>query len=82
MDQFVYSPKSLGSAIKRQRKEKKLSQTEAGRAFNVDQTTISSIEQGASGTRLGTLFRLLAALDLELVIRPKKIGASTNKEGW
>lgn len=68
MEQLIFSPKSLGSAIKRQRKAKKLNQTEAGSAVRINQTTISSIEQGASGTRLETLFRVLAALDLEMVI--------------
>ena len=72
MDQVIYSPKALGNAIKRQRKEKKLNQQEAGADFKINQTTISSIEQGAPGTRLETLFRLLAALELEMVIRPKK----------
>jgi HTH-type transcriptional regulator / antitoxin HipB len=72
MDQLIYSPKALGSAIKRQRKAKKLNQSEAGSAFRVDQTTVSSIEQGAAGTRLDTLFRILAALDLEMIVRPKK----------
>ncbi|EKD70950.1 MAG: XRE family transcriptional regulator [uncultured bacterium] len=83
MEQLIYSPKSLGSAIKRQRKIKKLSQNEAGRAFNLDQTTVSSIEQGAPGTRLETLFRMLAALELEMVIRPKKIeDIKRKKENW
>jgi HTH-type transcriptional regulator/antitoxin HipB len=73
MEQFIYSPKSLGTAIKRQRKIKKLSQTQAGSTFKIEQSTISSIEQGAPGTRLETLFRVLAALDLEIIIRPKKL---------
>lgn len=79
MNQIVHSPKSLGSAIKRQRAAKKLTQKEAGIAFRLDQTTVSDIEQGAAGTRLETLFRMLAALDLEMVIRPKK---KINEEIW
>lgn len=82
MDQRIYSPKSLGSAIKRQRKAKKLSQTEAGNAFNLDQTTVSSIEQGAPGTRLETLFRMLAALDLEMIIKPKQDVSIKKGENW
>lgn len=76
MNQIVNSPKLLGAAIKRQRKAKKLTQQEAGAAFKLDQTTISSIEQGAAGTRLETLFRMLAALDLEMVIQPIKNSGS------
>lgn len=82
MEQIVHSPKSLGDAIKRQRKAKKMNQTETGSTFKIEQSTISSIEQGAPGTRLETLFRLLAALDLELVIRPKKITLPRSKESW
>ena len=80
MEQLINSIKSLGSAIRRSRKAKKLSQKEAGSAFKIDQTTLSSIEQGAPGTRLETLFRVLAALDLEIVIRSKT--TSENKENW
>ena len=82
MEQLVHSPKSLGSAIRRQRKAKKLNQKEAGSAFKIEQSTVSSIEQGAPGTRLETLFRILAALDLEIVIRPKTIINQKIKENW
>lgn len=82
MKQLVYSPKSLGTAIKRQRKAKNLNQKEAGIPFKIEQSTVSSIEQGAPGTRLETLFRLLAALDLEMIIQPKKTMQSKTKENW
>lgn len=82
MDQIIYSPKSLGSALKRQRKAKNLSQHEAGDSFRLDQTTVSSIEQGAPGTRLETLFRMLAALDLEMIIRPKNNTKIKNGDNW
>ena len=79
MEQIISSPKALGNAIKRQRKGKKLSQQKAGSAFKIEQTTVSSIEGGASGTRLETVFRMLAALGLEMVIRPIQ---KNTKEHW
>ena len=84
MDQLIHSPEALGIAIKRQRKSKKLNQHTAGSPVNIDQTTVSSIEQGAHGTRIETIFRMLAALELEMVIRPKKSSAINNKtkEKW
>ncbi len=82
MEQIIFSPKSLGSALKRQRKIKNLSQNEVGTPFKIDQTTVSSIEQGASGTRLETLFRMLAALDLEMLIRPKKPIKTKKGDNW
>ncbi len=82
MEQFVYSPKTLGQAIQRQRKAKKLNQQDAGKSFKLKQTTVSSIESGALGTRIDTLFRLLAALDLEMIIRSKDEPAKKKKNNW
>ncbi|KTD65216.1 helix-turn-helix domain-containing protein [Legionella shakespearei] len=82
MEQLIHSLKALGTVIKRQRKAKKLTQTQTGIEFNIDQSTLSSVEQGAEGTRLITLFRILAALDLEMVIRSKDKGKADNKEQW
>ena len=82
MEQLIYSIQSLGSAIKRQRKAKQLNQKQAGATFDIDQTTVSSIENGAPGTRLETLFRILAALDLEMVLRTKEAVDQNNTESW
>ena len=79
---IIYSATALGAAIRRARKAKKLSQTEVGNTFNIEQSTISSIEQGAPGTRLKTLLRVLAALELELVVRPKQSAPNPSKEDW
>lgn len=81
MEQMVYSPKSLGMAIQRQRKAKKLTQTEAGSPFKLVQTTISTIEQGFPGTQIETIFRVLSALDLEMIIRTKQSSIPTD-EDW
>ncbi len=81
MKQIVHSPEALGQFLKRARKLKKLSQGAAGLKVMIDQTTMSSIEQGAKGTRLETLFRLLAGLDLEMVIQDKK-NQSDKKAEW
>jgi len=78
MEQIILSVKALGAAIKRWRKSKNLTQQAAGEAFNIGQVTVSSIENGAPGTKLETLFRMLAALDLELVIRPKNKSQKAN----
>lgn len=82
MEQLIHSLNALGTVIKRQRKVKNLTQTQVGTEFNIDQSTISSVEQGARGTRLTTLFRILSALDLEMVIRSKQDLKSENKESW
>ena len=80
MKQLVYSPKSLGSALRRQRKLKKLNQREVGELYLLEQSTVSSVERGTPGTRLETLFRLLAALDLELLVQSKDEATNEFKE--
>jgi len=82
MEQLIHSLNTLGTTIKRQRKAKKLTQTQAGIEFNIDQSTLSSVEQGAGGTRLITLFRILAALDLEMVIRSKNENKKNLEGQW
>lgn len=82
MEQIVYSPKSLGMAIQRQRRAKKLNQEEVGKPFKLVQSTISTVEQGFPGTQISTLFRVLAALDLEMVIRSKKSAMLKNDGDW
>ena len=72
MEQLVTSTVALGEALRRVRKLKGLSQTKAGHPFKLTQRTVSTLEDGLSGVRLDTLFRMLAALDLELVIRDKR----------
>jgi HTH-type transcriptional regulator / antitoxin HipB len=67
----VTSPESLGAALRAFRKEKGLNQTEGGKPTGVDQATVSKIERGGPA-RLDTLFRLLAALDLELVVQKRQ----------
>jgi HTH-type transcriptional regulator/antitoxin HipB len=79
----VVSPEILGAALREARKKKGLSQTAAGRSVGMDQPTVSKVEQGNSGTRLDTLFRLLAALDLELVLQPRQARSKNDSgEDW
>ena len=80
MKQLVTSSKQLGLAVKRARKLKGLNQEEAGRPFKILQSTVSSIEHGAPGTQIETLFRMFAALDLELVVQTKE--DVNSDEGW
>lgn len=80
--QIVHSPQDLGQYIQRIRKLKKLTQEEAGASFRIDQTTFSSIEMGAKGTRLETLFRVLAALNLEMVIQERSDKEAREKMEW
>ena len=57
--------------MRRQRRKLGLNQTSVGGRTRLRQATISAVESGARGTQLGTLCDVLAALDLEFVIRPR-----------
>ena len=80
MDYKVISPQSLGEALRAARKKKGMSQQEIGKSVGIDQPSISTIERGESSVRVDTLFRLLAALDMELVIQPRQKSLN-QKEG-
>jgi HTH-type transcriptional regulator / antitoxin HipB len=71
VDQIARTPKQIGDAIRRQRRKLGLNQTSIGDKTKLRQATISAVESGAPGTQLGTLCDILAALDLEFVIRPR-----------
>lgn len=62
----------LGAALERIRRTKELTQKEVGQQAVVKQALISTLESGAAGTRLSTLFKVLAALNLEIVLRPRR----------
>lgn len=68
MAHIARSPKQLGAAIKRARKQKGMSQTELAGLAGLRQELISKIETGQEGTRLSSIYALFAALDLEMVV--------------
>jgi HTH-type transcriptional regulator/antitoxin HipB len=72
MIQKISSPETLGQALRAERKHKGMSQKTVGHSVGMEQHTISKIEKGNPGTELNSLFRLLAALDLELTIQPRQ----------
>jgi HTH-type transcriptional regulator/antitoxin HipB len=83
MIQKISSPENLGQFLRSERKQKGLSQKTVGNSVGMEQHTISKIEKGNSGTELGTLFRLLAALDLELTVQPRqKPSAASQGDSW
>ncbi len=76
MQTIARTPKQIGDALRRVRKLNKMSQAELGEKTSLWQETISKIEGGSEATKIGTLCALLAALDLELVIKPRSKGSA------
>jgi HTH-type transcriptional regulator/antitoxin HipB len=71
MEQIARNSKQIGAVLRRQRKKLKLSQQTLGSKTKLRQATLSRLESGDSGAKLKTLLDVLAALRLELVIRPR-----------
>lgn len=63
--------KQLGAILRRARKQAGLTQSELGKNIHLRQGTVSRLEAGAPAVQLHTLMEALAALDLELVVRPR-----------
>ena len=70
-DQIARTPKQVGDAVRRRRRSQELTQKDLGDRTRLRQATISGLEGGEPGTQLRTLFDVITALDLELVIRPR-----------
>jgi HTH-type transcriptional regulator / antitoxin HipB len=80
MDQIARTSTQLGAALRRRRKHLGLSQAELGQRINLRQATVSALESGEVDTKLTTLLDALAALNLELVVRPRSSGSGADIE--
>ncbi len=69
MNIIARNARQIGAALRRNRKKQGLTQNALADRMDTRQATISTLEQGEAA--LGTLIDALAALDLEMVIRPR-----------
>ena len=75
----------LSAYLKDIRQTRKLSQEKVACKVGIRQDTVSSFERNADATKLETLFKILSALELELVIQPRNSPpgvAEENGSGW
>jgi HTH-type transcriptional regulator/antitoxin HipB len=79
METIARTPLQLGNSIREARRKLGVSQEELAAKVGVRQRTISDIENGGAA-RLDTLLRVLGALSLELVIRPRTQGSASDIE--
>ena len=80
----ITSAKMLANAVRDQRKTRNITQSETAKLVGIKQNTVSAFENNPDGTKLETLFKLLAALDLELHLQPRNTTAApqTNTQKW
>ncbi|OBU16249.1 XRE family transcriptional regulator [Photobacterium aquimaris] len=80
----ITSAKMLANAVRDQRKRQNITQSDAAKLVGIKQTTVSAFENTPEGTKLDTLFKLLAALDLELQVQPRNSNAEirSSNQQW
>ena len=71
MKQVIRNTNQLGTVIRNMRITNGLIQKELATKTNLRQATISKLESGDDGTKLKTLFEILNALDLEIIIQKR-----------
>ena len=72
MEKILRNNKDLGEAIRLARKNKALRQVDVAQRASVRQALVSDLENGATKARLDTVIRVLAALDMDLSIVPRR----------
>ena len=72
MNQVVRLPRQLGAIIQNERRRQGITQQQLASLISKQQKTISAIENGSQGTKLDTLLRVIATLDLDIQIVPRR----------
>jgi len=71
MEYTVHTTQQLAQALRSQRTSKRLTQKLAGAPVGLLPKTISALELSPERSSVESLFKLLSALELELVLRQK-----------
>jgi HTH-type transcriptional regulator/antitoxin HipB len=69
VDYVARTPAQLGQILRNGRKRRGLNQEQAGSKVGLKQSTVSVIESGSTGVSVESLYKILSALGLELVVR-------------
>ena len=79
-DYPIKTPQQLGAILRGYRQEQKLTQQAIGANAGLAQNAISQIESNPGPASLERIFKVLSALDLELVVRSRK--ATGRQSEW
>lgn len=75
----IRTPQQLGTVLQGFRKQRGLTQAQVARAAGLLQSAVSELELDSSTASLNRIFKLLAALDVELVIRQRAKNAQPSE---
>lgn len=73
------TPQQLGAILAGYRKERSLTQAELGAKLGVAQMVVSLLEKDPQRASLARVFKLLSALELDLVVRPRRTGSKPSE---
>jgi HTH-type transcriptional regulator/antitoxin HipB len=75
MNMTIRSNMALGEIIRQERLKQDMRQVDLARKASVRQALISDLENGAVSAKLDTLIKVLAALDMDLSVVPRRKAA-------
>ncbi|KJV26467.1 helix-turn-helix domain-containing protein [Luteibacter yeojuensis] len=78
--QPITLPNQLAAALRSQRTLRGMTQAEAGANVGLLQKTVSAMETSPERCSIFSLFKLIAALDLQLVLEPRGPRRNTGVE--
>jgi HTH-type transcriptional regulator/antitoxin HipB len=78
----VHTAQQLATALRSRRTQMEMTQRDAGQAVGLLAKTVSGLETDPERASVRSLLRLLSALELELVLRPKESGGSDETLEW
>lgn len=77
---IITSPKMLSHVIREFRYKDNISQTDIAKQVGIKQATVSAFENSPESTKIETLFKILTALELELVVQPRPTSVKYNAQ--
>ncbi len=75
----ITTPSMLAAAMHDLRKQSKLTQAQTAEQVGLRQATVSEFENNPASTKLATLFKILASLELELHVVKRGTNPSDGK---
>ncbi|MCA6063698.1 helix-turn-helix domain-containing protein [Thalassolituus marinus] len=81
----ITSPRGLADALQQARKQQNQTQKTIGALAGTKQSTVSAFETSPEHARIETLFKLLSALNMELVLESRgqeSANGPANSQAW
>ena len=71
MEEVVLTSAHLGTLLRRYRRSRGISQADLGGRLNLRATSLKALEEGEVDAKITTLFKIISALGLEVVVRSR-----------